>query len=64
MLDESSDDDLMSELAEEFVTRLRRGEHPDWTEYAGRHPELAEDVRELFPALILLEKTHPKTYLG
>ncbi len=29
-------------LAEEFVARLRAGQRPSLTEYAQRHPELAE----------------------
>lgn len=42
-------------LAEEFVERSRRGEQPLWTEYAERNIELADDIRQLFPTLLLLE---------
>ncbi len=43
-------------LAEEYLARYRRGERPSATEYAERHPELAGEIRELFPALVLMEE--------
>ena len=46
-------------LAEEFVRRYRRGEEPDIESYAGAHPDLAEDIREVFPALVLMEELRP-----
>jgi serine/threonine protein kinase/WD40 repeat protein len=49
----------VEELAEEFLARYRRGERPPLTEYADRHPELADDIRDLFPALLLLEHVGP-----
>src|SRR5687768_7377677 len=42
-------------LAEDFVTRYRNGERPALTEYTQCHPELAEEILELFPALLLME---------
>ena len=45
----------IDELAEEFVTRYRRGEDPSITEYAERFPLLAGQIHELFPAATLLE---------
>ncbi len=46
-------------LAEEFAARLRRGEHPSLTEYVERYPEHADDIRDLFPALALVEQNKP-----
>ena len=46
-------------LAEEFVDRQRRGEHPSLTEYTGKYPELAEEIRDLFPALVMMEQLKP-----
>ena len=43
-------------LADEFLDRLRRGEHPSISEYVTRHPELAEDIQSVFPTLAVLEK--------
>ena len=53
---QSSDErDPVEELAEEFVARHRRGEHPSPVEYAERHPQWAERIHALFPALLLME---------
>jgi eukaryotic-like serine/threonine-protein kinase len=46
-------------LAEEFVARQRRGEHPDLAEYTDRYPQYAEAIRDLFPALVLIEQVKP-----
>ena len=42
-------------LAEEFLDRKRRGEQPTLREYVERYPELADDLRDLFPALVMME---------
>src|SRR6516165_1630797 len=42
-------------LAEDFLARKRRGEHPTLQEYLDRHPELAGEIRDLFPALLMME---------
>ena len=42
-------------LAEDFLERRRRGERPTLREYVERHPELAEEIRDLFPALLMME---------
>ena len=49
-------DELLAALADDFASRQRGGEHPSVEEYAGRHPELAEQIRELFPAIIAMEE--------
>src|SRR5262249_36804636 len=46
----------LEELAAEFADRLRRGERPSLTEYTEQYPELAGDIRDLFPALALMER--------
>jgi serine/threonine protein kinase/WD40 repeat protein len=51
-----SECDPIEELAESFVKRYRRGERPSLTEYAARYPALADRIRELFPALIVIEE--------
>jgi hypothetical protein len=43
-------------LAESFIERYRRGERPEISEYTERHPELAEKIQELFPALLMVER--------
>jgi WD40 repeat protein/serine/threonine protein kinase/Flp pilus assembly protein TadD len=42
-------------LAEEFLDRKRRGEHPTLREYVERYPDLADEIRDLFPALLMME---------
>jgi serine/threonine protein kinase len=50
-------------LAEEFAQRCRRGDHPSLEEYVARYPELADDIRELFPALLVMERLKPAASL-
>jgi serine/threonine protein kinase len=42
-------------LAEEFLERRRRGEPATAEEYAQAHPELADEILGLFPALMTME---------
>src|SRR5262249_20975188 len=39
-----------------FAARYRAGERPPLQEYLDRYPELADDIRELFPALVEVEQ--------
>src|SRR5215472_12501354 len=52
----SADYGRFEELAEEFAARFRRGERPGLQEYVDRCPDLAEEIRELFPALVEVER--------
>src|ERR1700675_1921568 len=47
---------LLTRLADEFAARYRAGERPSLQEYIDRHPELADDIRELFPAMVEIEQ--------
>jgi serine/threonine protein kinase/tetratricopeptide (TPR) repeat protein len=49
-------DDLLAELVDDFLRRYRAGERPSVDEYAAKHPELAERIRELIPAMMVLEQ--------
>ena len=60
MSESTMDRDPFERLAEEFADRLRCGEHPSITEYVQRYPEHADDIRELFPALALVEHYKPE----
>jgi serine/threonine protein kinase len=44
------------ELAEEFAARCRRGERPSLQEYVDRLPQMADEIREMFPALVEVEQ--------
>jgi serine/threonine protein kinase/WD40 repeat protein len=55
----SSDSDkyaLLDDLAAEFAARYRKGERPPLQEYIDRHPDLADEIRELFPAMVQIEQ--------
>jgi serine/threonine protein kinase/WD40 repeat protein len=60
MSDSSSGVHPLDALAEEFVARHRRGERPSVSEYADRYPELADDIRDLFPGLVVMEDVRPQ----
>jgi WD40 repeat protein/serine/threonine protein kinase/tetratricopeptide (TPR) repeat protein len=57
----SAERDPLERLAEEFVNRFRAGKRPSLDEYCQRHPELAEQIRDLFPALVEMEQLRPAT---
>lgn len=56
--------DPVEELAEAFLERYRRGERPSLTEFTSRAPEHADEIRELFPALVVMEQAVPAVASG
>src|SRR5262245_31490971 len=52
----TADRDPIEMLADSFLVRVRRGGRPSVEEYAAKHPELADEIRELLPALVMLEQ--------
>jgi WD40 repeat protein/serine/threonine protein kinase len=46
----------LDQLADELAARYRRGERPALQEYLDRYPDLADAIRELFPALVEIEQ--------
>ena len=52
----SFDHGRFDELAEEFAERYRRGERPMLQEYVDRLPEMADEIRRMFPALVEVEE--------
>ncbi len=48
--------DLLDQLANEFAERYHRGERPALQEYLDRYPDLADEIRELFPAMVEMER--------
>jgi hypothetical protein len=59
MTDFSGDRNPVEKLAEEFLERQRRGERPTLTEYADKYPQWAAEIRDLFPALVMMEQLKP-----
>jgi len=60
MTTETSRRDPVEALAESFLERLRRGDHPAVSEYVEKYPELAEQIRDLFPTLAMVERLGPE----
>src|SRR6516225_4354765 len=55
----SSTGDPLGPILESFLARFRKGERPSLTEYITRHPELADEIRELLPAAAEIEQLGP-----
>ena len=55
----SADAITVEALAEEFLERKRRGERPTFAEYVARYPDLADEIRDVFPVLGLVEDFKP-----
>ena len=56
MADPNTERDPLEMLAAEYMERLRQGQRPSVEEYAAQHPELAEEIRELFPTIAVTER--------
>jgi serine/threonine protein kinase/WD40 repeat protein/Tfp pilus assembly protein PilF len=50
---------VVAQLAQSFMERMRRGERPPISDYADQYPDLADEIREVFPALAVLEEFGP-----
>jgi hypothetical protein len=47
---------IVLQLAEEFLESYRQGQRPSLKEYIDRHPDLVAEIKEVFPAMALMEK--------
>jgi WD40 repeat protein/serine/threonine protein kinase len=48
--------DPFGPIADEFVEAFRQGKHPSVEEFARRYPEHADEIRDMLPALVLMEQ--------
>src|SRR3954463_14965446 len=55
----SSPSGRVAVLAESFLQRYRKGERPALAEYTDRYPELADEIRLVFPAMVEMERLGP-----
>jgi hypothetical protein len=55
-MDWSSRGDALEPLVESFLTRYRNGERPSIEDYIKHYPDLAEEIREAFPTLVMIEQ--------
>jgi hypothetical protein len=54
----------VGQLAAEWRERLRKGERPELDDYLRRYPELEDEIRELFPAVVMIEELHDRGAQG
>src|SRR5271165_4151841 len=59
MSDATADSITVAALAEEYLERKRRGDKPTVEEYLARYPHLADEIRDVFPVLGLVEDFKP-----
>lgn len=59
MNDEGSQLNPLDRLAGEFIARYRHGDRVVLSEYCAQHPELADDIRRVFPTLVVMEQARP-----
>lgn len=52
--------DLLHELAEDLTRRCQAGERPTVEEYVARHPEMADELRAVLPAILMMEEIKPR----
>jgi hypothetical protein len=57
--DFTADRDPIELLAHSFLARFRRGERQSVEHNAAQHPVLAHEIRELLPAVVMLEHAKP-----
>src|SRR5437763_16109881 len=48
--------DPFGQIADEFVEAFRQGQRPSVEEFARRYPAHADEIREILPALVLVQK--------
>ena len=54
-----SDSEIVANLAEDFIELHRQGKRPRIDDYVQNHPHLAEEIRDLFPTLLVVEDLAP-----
>ena len=64
MIDSPCERDPVEILADEFAGRCRRGEVPSVAEYTARHPQHAQRIEELFPAVAMMEQLRAEEKAG
>ena len=57
---EIDEDEQLIELVDEFLELARKGESPSLDAFCEQHPSHADELREVIPALGMLEELHPE----
>ena len=58
-MNRAGETDPILDVVDEFMSRRQRGESPTIDEYCDRYPDLAHEIRDLFPTLELMEDLQP-----
>src|SRR5262245_63418854 len=56
--------DPFGQIADEFVEAFRQGKRPAIEEFVLRYPDHAEDIREILPAMVMMEKAKSESEGG
>ncbi len=59
MHESSSHRNVVEVLAEQFVERYRQGDRPPLSEYMRNYPDIADEIEDLFPAMLMMENLKP-----
>ena len=54
-----SDSEILANLAEDFIELHRQGKRPRIDDYVQDHAHLEEEIRDLFPTLLVVEDLAP-----
>ncbi len=58
-MNDEAKNEIIAGLADQFVQQYQRGDSPSIDDYARRHPDLEDRIRELFPTLVMVEELAP-----
>ncbi len=61
MSDQDDSREPLEELASEYIDGLRRGESLSVEDYASMHPQLADEIRDVFPTVAAMEGLQQRT---
>jgi hypothetical protein len=56
MSDNDLSADMLGQIADEFVEAFRQGKRPSAEKFARRYPAHADEIRDMLPALVLMEQ--------
>ena len=54
--------DRMADVVDALIDRIQQGDRPTVDEYVAEHPEFADEIRELFPAMEMIEELGPDSH--
>ena len=54
-MNEPENEITIDQIVDSFAARIENGEHPSIEEYKKKHPQLADRIEAVLPALVALE---------